>query len=86
MLIFQRNLLIFNLPIKRYLNNKPLSHFSKTHYSLAQTWLAGPEFSGYRFQNITATAAYSRQVAPGQANIPIGAKPLSSYLGDSITY
>ncbi len=33
MLIFQRNLLIFNLPIKRYLNNKPLSHFSKTHYS-----------------------------------------------------
>jgi hypothetical protein len=40
-------------------------------YSLAQTWLAGPEFSGYRFQNITATAAFSREVAPGQANIPI---------------
>jgi hypothetical protein len=33
MLIFQRNLLIFDLPIKRYLNNKPLSHFSKTHFS-----------------------------------------------------
>jgi hypothetical protein len=44
---------------------------STFHYSLAQTWLAGLEFSGCRFQNITATEAYSRQVAPGQANIPI---------------
>jgi len=34
-------------------------------------WLPGPEFSGCLFQNITATTAYSRQVAPGQANIPI---------------
>ncbi len=34
-------------------------------------WLAGLEFSGRHFQNITTIAAYSRQVAPGQASTPI---------------
>jgi hypothetical protein len=71
MLIFQRNLLIFNLPIKRYLNNKPLPHFSKTHYSLAQTWHARPELHRLCFGNFTAKTRYSRQLAPGQANIPL---------------
>jgi len=36
-------------------------------------WLAGPEFHRLSFRNITATTAYSGQVAPGQANTPIGA-------------
>ncbi len=46
MLIFQRNLLIFNLPIKRYFNKPspcsgqvhPVSHFSKPHYSNIPTF------------------------------------------------
>jgi hypothetical protein len=33
--------------------------------------LHGQEFSGRQFRNIMAIAAYSRQVAPGRANIPI---------------
>jgi len=40
-------------------------------YSLAQTWHARPELHRLCFGNITAKTAYSRQLAPGQAIIPI---------------
>jgi len=55
----------------RSLSNKPKSSLQNGVSRARAGWLAGPEFSGCRFQNITATAAYSRQVAPGQASIPI---------------
>ncbi len=42
------------------------------HHSLAQTWLARPEFYRLSSQDITAITAFSRQVAPGQAIIPSG--------------
>jgi hypothetical protein len=42
------------------------------HHSLAQTWLARPEFYRLSSQDITAITAFSRQVAPGQAIIPFG--------------
>jgi len=42
------------------------------HYSLAQTWHAGPEFHGHYFGNPTATERFSTQLAPGQAIIPFG--------------
>jgi hypothetical protein len=40
-------------------------------YSLAQTWLARAGFYDFGSPSIATTALYSRQVAPGQANIPI---------------
>jgi hypothetical protein len=41
------------------------------HCSLAQTWHARPELHRLCFGNITAKTTYSRQLAPGQANIPV---------------
>jgi len=41
-------------------------------HSARAGWLAWPELIGQRFQNIVSMAAYSRQVAPGQAITPCG--------------
>ena len=38
---------------------------------LAQTWLARAGFYDFGSPSIATTALYSRQLAPGQANIPI---------------
>jgi hypothetical protein len=38
---------------------------------MAQTWLARAGFYDFGSTSIATTALYSRQLAPGQANIPI---------------
>ena len=57
---------------------KTTSYFPKTHYSLAQTWLAVPELHRLHFRNNTAITAYSWQIAPGQANTLIGENSILS--------
>jgi len=51
-----------------------LSNFAPSipvsQHSLAQTWVARPEFYRPLSQDITAIQVFSKQVAPGQAIIP----------------
>jgi hypothetical protein len=59
-----------SLPI-RHRRSFPEPIFPIFHCSLAQTWYERMEFLDYVCCAITATGGHSRQVAPGQANIPI---------------
>ena len=52
---------------QRDFSNKPLSYFSRTHYSLAQTWFAGLQFHGLDSANRVTRendTATSRQGGP----------------------